>query len=333
MSPANDRSYEQLTVTIPADVEREDRILAGLTARQVAILAGAAAVLWLAYTVTRRLLPLPVFAVIAFPFGAITTALALGRRDGLSLDRLMLAAIRQTRAPRKLVLAPEDVAAPPAWVDAGQPMALPAPLRLPVGAISADGVINLGADGAAVICTASTVSFALRTPEEQIALVGVFGRWLNSLSTGPVQIVVRAEPVDVTPLINGLRRRAAALPHPELEQAAIEHADFLADLARQRDLLRRRVLLVLREPRHGGSSGLRPSGQRRTRDGGAAQRVLRRAEEAARALAGAGITVQVLPGGQAAAVLAACCNPWHTTLATAGRAAPSEVITSTGGSS
>jgi hypothetical protein len=146
---------------------------------------------------------------------------------------------------------------------------------------------------------------------------------------------VRAEPVDVNPLINGLRRRAVALPHPELEQAALEHADFIADLARRRDLLRRRVLVVLRESRHGGTSSLGPASrrpmQRPARDGGAAQRVLRRAEEAARALAGAGITVQVLSGGQTSAVLAACCNPWHTT--TPGeRAAPSDVITSTGGS-
>ncbi|GAB3979275.1 hypothetical protein GCM10029978_074220 [Actinoallomurus acanthiterrae] len=326
---------DNYSVRIPADVEREDRILAGLTARQVAILAGAAAVLWLAYTATRQLLPLPVFAVIAFPFGAITAVLALGRRDGVSLDRLMLAAIRQRRSPRKLVLAPEDVTAPPAWVDAGRPVALPAPLRLPADAISVDGVIDLGADGAAVVCIASTVSFALRTHEEQAALIGVFGRWLNSLSTGPVQIVVRAEPVDVDPLIKGLRRRAMALPHPELEQAAFEHADFLVDLARQRDLLRRRVLVVLREPRHGGTRSLGPGSRRPVQrpawDGGSAQRVLRRAEEAARALAGAGITMQVLPGDQAAAVLAACCNPWRTTVSS-GRAAPSDVITSTGGS-
>jgi len=318
-------------------VEREDRVLAGLTARQVAILVAAAAVLWLAYTATERVVPLPVFAAIALPFGAATAMLALGRRDGLSLDRLVLAAIRQARSPRRLVLAPEGVAAPPDWINAGQDVPLPAPLRLPAEAISADGVVDLGADGTAVVCTASTVSFALRTPQEQAALVGVFGRWLNSLS-GPAQIVVRAEDVDIGPLISGLRAHAAALPHPELEQAAIEHADFLADLARRRDLLRRRVLVVLREPRHSGA-GLGQRAARGTRgDAGAAQRVLRRADEAVRALTAAGISVQVLDGGQAAAALSACCNPWRITpaptpsAAAADRAGPDQVITSTGGS-
>jgi hypothetical protein len=316
---------EDFSVTIPADVEREDRILAGLTARQVAILAVAAVVLWLAYIATRTLLPLLAFAPFAFVFGSLAAVLALGRRDGLSLDRLLLAAIRQRRTPRKPVLAPDGVTAPPAWADPGQPVPLPAPLRLPARAISDQGVIDLSSDGVAVICEATTVSFALRTPTEQAGLVGGFGRWLNSLS-GPAQILIRAEDVDIAPLVNGLRDRAAALPHPALEAAALEHADFLADLAARRDLLRRRVLIVLREPRHGSAPGSR---KRPGSDGGAGQRALRRAEEAARSLASADIAVRVLDGGEATAALAACCNPWQVNPAdSAGwRAAPSEVIT------
>ena len=327
-------SSDDYGVRIPADVEQEDRILAGLTARQVAILVAAALVLWVAYIATDHVVPLPIFAAVAFPFGAAATALALGRRDGLPLDRLVLAAIRQARAPRRLVLAPGGVAAPPEWVDGAQAVALPAPLRLPAQAISAEGVIDLGADGAAVICAASTVSFALRTPEDRAALVGSFGRWLNSLS-GPAEILVRAEDVDISPLISGLREHAPALPHPELEVAALEHADFLADLAQSRDLLRRRVLIVVREPRHGAGSGLGLGQRPRQGDSGAAQRVLRRAGEASSALAAAGITVRVLTGGEAAAAVSACCNPWRKAPASAatGRAAPGEVITSDGGTS
>jgi hypothetical protein len=315
------------TARIPADIEREDRILAGLTARQVAILAAAGVVLWLAFIATRDVVPLAVFAAVALPVAAVVTGVALGRRDGLSLDRLLVAAIRQARAPCRLVVAPEGVPAPPDWAAAGHgagDVALPAPLRLPAQAISADGVIDLGADGAAVICAASTVSFALRTPAEQMALVGVFARWLHSL-TGPAQILVRAEDIDVTPLINGLRQRAPTLPHPALERGASEHADFLAELAGRRDLLRSQVLIVLREPR-GRSPGLP---QRPARDAGAGQRALRRADETARALTPAGISVRLLAGGEAAAVLTSCCNPLRATPTrpSAWQAAPSDVIT------
>jgi Ca2+-binding RTX toxin-like protein len=40
-------------VRIPADVDREDRLLAGLSARQLAILGTAAVVLWVAYAATK----------------------------------------------------------------------------------------------------------------------------------------------------------------------------------------------------------------------------------------------------------------------------------------
>jgi len=308
--------HDEFSYRVPSDVEREDRILAGLTARQVAILGAAAAALWLAFIATRHLVPLPVFAVFAFPFGAASAVLALGRRDGFSLDRLLLAAVRQRRAPRTQVLAPEGVPPTPSWIDA-PPGRLPTPLRLPATAISADGVIDLGSDGVAVICVASTVSFALRTPQEQSALVGAFGRWLNSLA-GPVQIVARAEAVDLGPLIFGLRSRAPNLPDPALERAALEHAEFLADLVDRRDLLRRQVLIVLREPRHGATR----LGQR---DAGAELRVLRRVDEAVRALSTAEITVRILPGGEAASALAACGNPWRAAPASSG--APSDIIT------
>jgi len=95
----------------------------------------------------------------------------------------------------------------------------------------------------------STVNFALRTPAEQEGLVAGFGRYLHSL-TAPVQILIRAQRLDLTGQIAELRDRAGGLPHPALEQAALEHADYLAQLAEHSDLLRRQVLLVLREPLH-----------------------------------------------------------------------------------
>ncbi len=112
---------------------------------------------------------------------------------------------------------------------------LPAPLALPLVGISGDGVIDLGADGLAMICRASSVSFSLRTPVEQEALVAGFGRYLNSLGE-PAQVVIRAEPIDLGPVIAELERGAPALPHPGLEEAARAHARFLAELGRTRCL-------------------------------------------------------------------------------------------------
>jgi hypothetical protein len=184
-------------VRIPANIDQPDRILAGLTARQLAVLVVAglpAAVLFLA---ARPLLPLPVATALAAPPLLIGIALALGRRDGISLDRLALAALAQQLGPRRLVPAPDGVISPSAWhasATAGQ--APPAPLRPPARGLGGDGIVDLGAQGAALVCEASTVNFALRTPAEQQALIGAFARALHAV-TAPVQVLVRVERADL----------------------------------------------------------------------------------------------------------------------------------------
>jgi len=287
-------------VPIPADVEMPDKILAGLTARQAVIAAVAAVIIWAAFEATRHVMPLPAFTALAAPAGLAATALVIGERDGLPLDRLLAAAWRQARSPRRLVTAPEGIPAPPAWAaPPGPPFPAPGPLAPLWRHIAADGVIGLGAGGAAAVAAVSTVNFALRSPAEQDALTAAYGRWLNSL-TGPVQVVIRAGRADLSAAVTALREAAPALPHPALEHAALEHASFLAGLAEERDVLTRQVLLVIREPSHGTA---RPGG------GTAAARAAQRAGETARLLAAADLQVSVLDGGQVTALLAACADP------------------------
>jgi len=288
------------SVPIPTDVERPDKVLAGLTARQVAIAAAAAALIWAGWLAARHVMPLEVFAALASPAGLAATALVIGERDGLSLDRLLMAAWRQARTPRRLVTAPEGVPAPPAWVTPTSRQPPPPAVLAPLWQrITPEGLIGLGSAGAAAVAAVSTVNFALRSPGEQDALAAAYGRWLNSL-TGPAQILVRAGRADLSGAVAALRDAAPALPHPALEKAALEHASFLECLAAERDVLTRQALLILREP--GPGTG-RPGG------GTAGGRALQRAGEAARLLSGAGLQVQVLDGGQVTALLAACADP------------------------
>lgn len=235
-------------VRIPADVDMTDRVIGPLTARQLAILAVTGLLLYATWSATRTFVPVPVFLALAIPVGASAAILALGQRDGILLDRMLLAAIRQRLAPRHQVAAPEGVRPAPEWLTArttattsrsggkkaakGQApvpeQVSPSALRLPAEAVTDAGVVDLGADGLAVVAVASTVNFALRTPTEQEALVASFGRYLHSL-TAPVQVLVRAERLDLSGQISELRARAGGLPHPALEAAAMEHADYLDD--------------------------------------------------------------------------------------------------------
>jgi hypothetical protein len=364
-------------VRIPADVDMADKVIGPLTARQLAILAVTGLVLYAGWTTTRAVVPLPVFLAMAIPIGVSAAVIALGQRDGISMDRLLVAAIRQRMGPRHRVAAPEGVRPAPEWLTsqtaatsasrttgrgksakakskAPVPEQIsPSALRLPAEAVTDTGVVDLGTDGLAVVAVASTVNFALRTPAEQESLVASFGRYLHSL-TAPVQVLVRTERLDLSGQIAELRTHAGGLPHPALEAAAVEHADYLVQLGEQTDLLRRQVLLILREPMGaaGPTDGLggpgplavlssltrgkrRANAETAQASAGARRaaesRLVRRLSEAIELLAPAGIVVTPLDAGQATAVLASACNPDTLLPPSAALAGADEVITTAGG--
>ncbi|OZM76571.1 PrgI family mobile element protein [Pseudonocardia sp. MH-G8] len=358
-------------VRIPADVDMADRVIGSFTARQVTILGLTGLGLYLAWDAARFAVPTAVFLALAVPIAVAAVILALGRRDGVSMDRLFVAAIRHRLAPRTRTAHPagdgpggSHGGRAPAWLDArGRPAEEPAArgrrgvLRLPARSVDAGnsgtdvGVVDLGTDGLATVAVASTVNFALRTPAEQQALVATFGRYLHSLSA-PVQVLVRAQPLDLTGQVADLRARAGELPHPALRAAALEHADYLTRLGGHAVLLRRQVLLVLREPLGpaepvdglGGPSPLaaaraglasltgtrRPARPHRPGSGGARRaaeaRLVRRLGEAMELLAPAGITVTPLDAARTTAVLAATCNPDPLLPPTPRRAGADEVV-------
>lgn len=237
------------TVRIPQDVSRPDKVLFGATARQAVILGGTAAGLWLIWLAVQDLVPPLLFIAPAMLVLLLLGIAVTAERDGISVDRLLLAAVRQALSPRRRVMAPGGVTAPPTFLAEalrGQDIARPAPLDLPVHGVGADGVVDLGGEGAAVLACASTVNFTLRTSGEQELLVAAFAGWLNSL-TGPVQITSRTAPADLIAQIGQLRGSASALPHPLLESAALGHADFLAEIGETGCLLHRTVLITARE--------------------------------------------------------------------------------------
>ncbi|MFE0276052.1 PrgI family protein [Streptomyces sp. NPDC058992] len=301
MNQSDEAADAPYATRIPADISRPDRLLGPFTARQTAILAVAAIVLYGGWWATRSFMAPLAYAVLVIPIAGATVALALGRREGIGLDRFLLAALTHARAPKRRVHAPEGVPPLPAvvpdrWARAAGPP--PAAMCMPYDGITTDGVLDLGSEGKAALATCSTVNFELRSTAEQQGLTAAFARWLNSL-TGPTQLLVRCHRIDLTPLADSLQQDAAALPHPALERAARAHADFLADLVRGGDLLGRQIVLVARE--EAADHGVRrPTGE---------GRALQRVAEAARALAGAEIIVTPLDAEQSAGLVGAACNP------------------------
>lgn len=278
-------------VRLPADIELEDRLAFGLTARQLSLLGATALLAYGVFVLAASAFPVPLAAAAAAPLALAGTLLAFGRRDGLSADRLALAATRFLARPRRRVLAPEGIPAP-AWRAPKRPAL--APLDLPVRAVLRSGLVEIEGEGFCLLARASSTSFALRSEEEQAALVEAFGRFLNSLSD-PIEIIVRSEPVELAVRAAELERAAAQLADPALRRAALGHAQFLAELDAAEEVCRREILVVLRSS---------------VRDRQAARAALeRRAAEAIELLRAAGVELRIVPGEDAGALLARALDP------------------------
>lgn len=339
-------------VRIPADVERSDRLIGPFTARQLAVLATTGLLLYTGWMATRTVVAPLAFLAGAVPLGVVVTVAILTTRDGLSADQLLVAALGHQLRPRHLLRDPGRAEAVPRWVTdravRGPRPPVPAALsaeavRLPRAVTSCTGgvgVVDLGADGLAILAAAGTVNLTLRTPAEQDSLVAQLGGWLHTLRQ-PVQILIRSARLDLTAHLSALDTATSDMS-PDLADAARAHADHLTDLAAGEDLLHRQVLLIWREPLQApAASGSavsrllirhRPS---RARVSGAARRaaesrLVRRLGEATELLAPLGIRVTALDEEQATAVLADCCNPGSLVPSSAGAAGPGEIITAAG---
>jgi hypothetical protein len=279
---------------VPADIGQPDRIAFGLTFRQLAVIGGPALTGFLVYRRYGDVLPPPVWLILAAIIGPVAVVLALGRRDGLSLDVWLRHGLTLTRSPKTFT--PGHTHGITAVHVAGKQV-LPAPLRLPVTALTAAGVLTTGGTARRVIACSGT-NIHLRTGKEQAALLDGFARFLNGL-TGPAQILVTTQRHNLTPYAVAIDDGAARLPHPALVQAAADYAQFLRELDATREPLRRQVLIVV-------------SGDHS-------------ADAAVRVLSGLGVKAQLLDGGQVAAALASAADPF-TPVAPGPKAAPGAPI-------
>ncbi|MGH2704450.1 MAG: PrgI family protein, partial [Actinomycetota bacterium] len=264
-----------MKLRLPANVDMPDRILAGLTLRQLLIVGGGVLVVWALYLAIGRSMG-AAFAVVALPLGAAGWALATSTPQGIGIDRLAFLAARFLLMPRRLVLAPRGIAVSPKLSRRRL-----APIDIPPFGVNEEGLADLGPHGFAVVCRASGINLSLRAEEEQRGLMAGFSRLLNSLD-GPAQFLVRSDRFDLTGMLQAIEGGAAALPHPTLEAAARAHAAFLRDLGGRRDALRREVLICLREPRGSEEE--------------AASRIGRRIQQAEALLRGFGIRLRRLTG-------------------------------------
>ena len=116
-------------------------------------------------------------------------------------------------------------------------------VRLGIEAIQHDMVELGGGEFRAVL----EVSGTARPFDDDVrleALLAGFATFLNGLSY-PIQIVVRATPVDLSRYLSSLEECGRQVSDGQLADMAHDHAAFVQGLARQRTLLERRFYVVV----------------------------------------------------------------------------------------
>src|SRR6266851_8337692 len=135
--------------------------------------------------------------------------------------------------------------------------------RLGIDAIE-DGVVTLpGGEYRAVLEVSGTAS-PLEDDVREEGLLAGFATFLNALSY-PIQILVRATPVDLSRYVASLEERRRQMVDGQLAALAHEHAVFVQGLARQRTLLERRFYVVVpaETPPRARWAGLMPGARAR----------------------------------------------------------------------
>jgi hypothetical protein len=180
-----------------------------------------------------------------------------------------------------------------------------------------DGVVQLAGPLYRAVLEVSGASASLDDDVRREAVLAGYAAFLNGLGF-PIQVLVRAVPVDLARYLAGIEDRARNEPTAELAALARDHVAFVQGLARQRTLLERRLYLVLPAQTarpNGWRLGIRRDAAGLAPDQAAARRQLSfRCDEVTRQLARCGVLARRLDDAELAQLYMACWAPERSRL-------------------
>ena len=181
----------------------------------------------------------------------------------------------------------------------------------------ADSIVTITDGRRRAVLEVGSVNFAAHSPAQQRELVAGYGAALASL-TYPVQVLVRAAPLDLAPYLDEREARALQEPHEQLRRLNRNRIAFVRRLASKQTFLDRRFYLIVpaddshpvtrwRVPR----PGRQRTPERRSADGDtvASQQLAARCADLASQLGRCGLTAQRLDDAELAELAYACWCP------------------------
>ncbi|MBI2054688.1 MAG: hypothetical protein HYT39_01160 [Candidatus Sungbacteria bacterium] len=107
-----------------------------------------------------------------------------------------------------------------------------------------DGVIVLKDGGFRMILMASAFNFALKSPEEQDAIIYQYQNFLNSVDF-PVQFVVQSRKLNIEPYLAGLREFERAQENELLKMQTGEYIEFVRNFVELSNIVTKTFYIVV----------------------------------------------------------------------------------------
>lgn len=107
-----------------------------------------------------------------------------------------------------------------------------------------DGVVVLNDGSMRAVLLVSSVNFDLKSSDEQVAIIGAYQNFLNSLDF-PVQIVVSSRKLNITPYTEMLKERAREQRNELLKIQIIEYREFIKNLTEVTNIMSKFFYLVI----------------------------------------------------------------------------------------
>jgi len=107
-----------------------------------------------------------------------------------------------------------------------------------------DGILVMRDGSLRVVGMVSSMNFALKSTEEQEAIIYSYQNFLNSLEF-PVQVVIQSRRLDIGPYIDTLREREAEQTTELLKLQTAEYIDFITQLIELRQIMSKEFYVVV----------------------------------------------------------------------------------------
>ena len=107
-----------------------------------------------------------------------------------------------------------------------------------------DGIVLLRDGGLRVILAVSSVNFALKSEDEQNALIIGYQNFLNSIDF-PIQILMQSRPLDINPYLSSMKERMDNINNKLLQMQMAEYIEFVSRLVETAKIMSKTFYLIV----------------------------------------------------------------------------------------